>query len=65
MVCPSFKQEYVGICLASRKPYIPSIAEMEQYCFTNFGRCSIFMLTPSAANEDVPKIQQFLKNGDG
>ncbi len=33
MSCPYFEDAYVGVCNASDFPYVPSIAEMEQYCF--------------------------------
>lgn len=35
MSCPYFKEAYVGVCISSGPPYVPSIAQMEQYCFTD------------------------------
>lgn len=40
--CPYFKKGYFGACTASRSPHIPSIAEMEQYCFREHFLCPIF-----------------------
>lgn len=43
MSCPLFKQEYVGACAACESPHIPSIAELERYCFrADFGNCPLF-----------------------
>ncbi len=44
MSCPFFKQEYVGACAAGESPHVPSIAELERYCFrAEFGGCPHFM----------------------
>lgn len=33
MSCPYFKEGYFGICVAPDAIHVPSIAEMETYCF--------------------------------
>jgi len=43
MSCPYFKDHYFGFCTRSNSSYVPSIAEMEDYCFTDgFTSCPIF-----------------------
>ncbi len=42
--CPLFKNGYFGICTASGSNHVPSIAEMEQYCFSENFLCPIFEL---------------------
>ena len=42
--CPYFKNGYFGVCAASGSNHVPSIAEMEQYCFSENFLCSIFEL---------------------
>ncbi len=33
MSCPHFKEGYFGICVAPNAVHVPSIAEMEKFCF--------------------------------
>ncbi len=33
MSCPYFKEGYFGICVAPDAIHVPTIAEMETYCF--------------------------------
>jgi hypothetical protein len=33
MSCPYFRESYFALCARSNSTYVPSIAEMEQYCF--------------------------------
>lgn len=33
MHCPFFVEEYSGICVAHKLPYIPSISERKRYCY--------------------------------
>ena len=33
MSCPYFKEGYFGICVAPDAIHVPSIAEMEKFCF--------------------------------
>ena len=33
MTCPYFEDAYVGVCNASDFTYVPTINEMEHYCF--------------------------------
>ncbi len=33
MSCPHFKEGYFGICVAPNAVHVPSIAEMENFCF--------------------------------
>ena len=40
--CPYFKNGYFGSCTASVSNHIPTIAEMEDYCFGESQRCSFF-----------------------
>lgn len=43
MNCPCFKETSVGLCDASKKLRVPSISEMEIYCFrTAFRYCPFF-----------------------
>ena len=43
MSCPYFKDHYFGFCTRSSSPHVPSIAEMEEHCFTeSFSLCPIF-----------------------
>ena len=43
MSCPCFIEDYFGVCTASKVPYIPSIGELERYCFQDdFQSCPIF-----------------------
>ncbi len=40
MACQYFKEDYVGYCSASDFPYIPSIRDLELFCFKDFRACS-------------------------
>ena len=40
MACQYFKEAYVGYCSASDFPYIPSIRDMQLFCFKDFRACS-------------------------
>jgi hypothetical protein len=43
MACHYFEKEYFGVCTASESNHVPSIAEMEKYCFKEYYRhCPIF-----------------------
>lgn len=42
MTCPYFRDEYVGLCTAKKRPYVPSIDEMERYCFKVYEQCWAF-----------------------
>lgn len=43
MSCPRFITDDIGFCGEADFMYIPSIAEMEQFCFTRkFGACRLF-----------------------
>lgn len=43
MNCPLYKQEYVGVCIASKTPYVPTIAERNQFCSgAGFSDCPLF-----------------------
>ncbi len=33
MSCPHFREGYFGICVAPNAVHVPSIAEMEKFCF--------------------------------
>ena len=51
MSCPYFTEDYFGFCARSDSPYVPSIAEMERYCFKDiFTLCPIFEAS-STSNE--------------
>jgi hypothetical protein len=41
-LCPFFKRGYFAVCTASVPNYVPSIAEMEQYCFRETLLCPSF-----------------------
>ena len=42
--CPFFKNGYFGVCTASGSNHVPSIAEMEEYCFSENFLCPYFEL---------------------
>ena len=42
--CPFFKNGYFAVCTASKSDYVPSIAEMEQFCFGENCLCPTFDL---------------------
>lgn len=43
MACPLFLADYAGFCRASESLYVPSIDELEHFCFTGiFGSCRLF-----------------------
>lgn len=50
MACPCFIEDYVGFCGGSDVPYVPSIDEMEQFCFTD--RCTTCMLFKNSELRD-------------
>lgn len=33
MTCPCFISESIGVCVSSDLPFVPTVAEMEKYCF--------------------------------
>ncbi len=40
MSCPYFKEGTFGICVAPDAIHVPSIKEMENFCFrTSYGKC--------------------------
>ena len=39
--CHFFKKGYFGKCSASESEHIPSIADMDRYCFRENARCPI------------------------
>lgn len=44
MKCPCFVEEYSGICVAYKLPYIPSITERATYCDKkDFQACPIYI----------------------
>ncbi len=48
MTCPYFEDAYVGVCNASHFTYVPSISEMERYCFKeNYRSCPTLGSSPS------------------
>ncbi|MEW6001241.1 MAG: hypothetical protein AB1638_01115 [Nitrospirota bacterium] len=43
MSCPYYERDYVGVCVAYRSPYVPSLAEIEKFCLKDdFKFCPIF-----------------------
>ena len=40
--CHFFKKGYFGKCSAAESEYIPSIADMDRYCFRENARCPVF-----------------------
>lgn len=43
MACHYFRKGYFGVCTASESGHVPSIAEMENYCFKkHYSICPIF-----------------------
>jgi hypothetical protein len=43
MTCPCFVADYVGFCNVSDVLYVPSINELEHFCFTrSFSSCKLF-----------------------
>lgn len=41
-LCPFFKKGYFAACTASGANHVPTIAEMEQYCFRETSLCPAF-----------------------
>jgi hypothetical protein len=53
MSCPFLKQEYVGACAAGDSPHVPSIAELERYCFrAEFGDCPLFAQSSARTHKE-------------
>jgi len=44
MMCRYFNEDCAGFCTAAEFSHIPSIDEMEQFCFKNFRSCPILDL---------------------
>jgi hypothetical protein len=43
MVCPCFMEDFVGFCTSSEVSYVPSIDEMEKFCFTGeYCKCMLY-----------------------
>lgn len=43
MACHYFQKGYFGVCTASASSHVPSITEMENFCFKEYYRiCPIF-----------------------
>jgi len=42
--CPFFKNGYFAVCNASGSDHVPSIADMEEYCFKDHLLCPVFDL---------------------
>jgi hypothetical protein len=69
MVCPCFITDYAGFCSCSDILYVPSIDELEHFCFTRtFGSCKLFK--DGAAKAEAAKcgyskaeIDYFLNTG--
>ena len=51
-----FTQYYLGFCTAVSRPYVPSIAEMEEHCFKVNGQCQTLRNNPYFAHpgSDIP-----------
>jgi len=54
--CPCFVEEYSGICVANKLPYIPSIIERGNYCDEkDFQACPIYINNkPETNNMIIP-----------
>ncbi len=51
MVCPCFVADYAGFCSCSDMLYVPSIDELEHFCFTRmFGSCKLFIENATKAD---------------
>jgi len=54
MSCPYFKKGYFGTCCASISQYVPSIEQMERYCFKEiYGLCPILSAYQDHAYQEV------------
>jgi hypothetical protein len=52
MTCPCLRQEYVGVCAASGFPHVPSVAQMETYCFKKSYRyCTYYRARQASVSE--------------
>ncbi len=51
MTCQHFKEDYVGYCSATDYPYIPSLRDLELFCFKDFRACSF---CDGFQNPDIP-----------
>ena len=53
MSCPYFKEGYFGICVAPDAIHVPSIKEMEKFCFRSWFRvCPNISLSRDLENSD-------------
>jgi hypothetical protein len=51
MVCPCFIAAYAGFCSVADIMYVPSIEELEHFCFTRkFGVCELFKNSEAKTN---------------
>lgn len=58
MHCPFFTEEnYVGVCSASQLPYVPSIDDLEKYCFTQ--KCRECRILRTFQSSDEGKRWQY------
>jgi hypothetical protein len=63
MSCPYFKEGYFGICVAPDAIHVPSIAEMEKFCFrARYESCPSF--THMEYSMYPEKADHVRKNGD-
>lgn len=57
--CPYFKNGYFGSCTASSSNYVPSIAEMERYCFGDNSLCSILEVHTAKKYQTAPAERKY------
>lgn len=51
MVCPCFIADYAGFCSVADILYVPSVEELEHFCFTRkFGVCELFKKSEAKTN---------------
>ncbi len=63
MRCPYFEDAYVGVCNASDFPCVPTIAEMEQYCFrNNYRSCRTFEASVSRKKVSAYHVRKAVKH---
>ncbi len=59
MGCPYFKEGYFGFCDAPDAIHVPSIAEMEAYCFkARHSQCPMFKDIMRAETAQEPKTSR-------
>ena len=61
MSCPYFKEGYFAVCDASNSIHVPTIAEMETFCFkANYENCPNFDLEDISDPKDTDMFSRYV-----